>query len=201
MPWMMMTNSEIANIANEVLAKYVKRGGVYKVFSGIMSAEGIKFREVPSANNNFVGALTKGINDQTYIMINKSIDNEGRKHFTIAHELGHYFLSHQLKQNAFYCSNNEIVEEGLWKDPIEREANHFASCLLMPEEKVKNAFLAMLARSRRATVKDYLYVKNDGTFGVWCGIRDELTKRYGVSEAALRYRLQQLKLAKFEFEK
>lgn len=197
---MMMTNSEIAHIASEVLATYVKRGGVYKVFQEIMSAEGIKFREVPSANNNFVGALTKGNNGQTYIMINGTIDNEGRKHFTIAHELGHYFLSHQLKQNAFYCPKNEILEEGLLKDPIEQEANYFASCLLMPEEKVKNAFLAMLSTSRKAMVKDYLFVKNDVTFGVWVHIKNELTKRYGVSEAALRYRLQQLKLAKFEFK-
>lgn len=196
----MKTNSEIAHIAKEILAKYVKRGGVYKVFQEIMEAEGIKFREVPSANNNFVGALTKGNNGQTYIVINRAIDNESRKHFTIAHELGHYFLSHQLKQNTFYCSKNEIVKEGLWKDPIEQEANYFASCLLMPEEKVKNAFLAMLATSRKATVKDYLNVTSDGTFGVWVHIRDELTKRYGVSEAALRYRLQQLKLAKFEFK-
>lgn len=196
----MKTNNGIAHIANEVLTKYVKRGGVYKVFQEIMKAEGIKFREVPSANSAFVGALTKAKNGQTYIMINGAIDNEGRKHFTIAHELGHYFLLHQLKQNAFYCSKNEIVEEGFWKDPIEQEANHFASCLLMPEEKVRNAFLAMLATSRKAKVKDYLCVKNDWSFSVWCGIRDELTKRYGVSEAALRYRLQQLKLAKFEFE-
>lgn len=196
---MMKTNNDIAYIANEVLTKYVKRGGVYKVFQEIMKAEGIKFREVPSANSDFVGALTKANNGQTYIMINDAIDNEGRKHFTIAHELGHYFLLHQLKQNAFYCSKNEIVEEGCWKDPIEQEANHFASCLLMPEEKVRNAFLAMLATSRKAKVKDYLCVKNDWSFSVWCGIRDELTKRYGVSEAAMRYRLQQLKLAKFEF--
>lgn len=199
MRWMMMTNSEIAHIANEILTKYVKRGGVYKVFQEIMKAEGIKFREVQSSNNDFVGALTKGNNDQIYIMINSTIDNEGRKHFTIAHELGHYFLAHQLKQNTFYCSKNEIVEEGAWKDPIEQEANHFASCLLMPEEKVKNAFLGMLSRSRKATIKDFLHIKNDWTFGIWVPIRDELTKRYGVSEAALRYRLQQLKLAKFEF--
>lgn len=58
----------------------------------------------------------------------------------------------------------------------------------------------MLSTTRKSTVKDYLYVKNDATFGVWVHIRNELTKRYGVSEAALRYRLQQLKLAKFEFE-
>ena len=194
-----MENRAIEQIANDVLIKYVKRGGVHKAFDEIMIAEGIKFRKLNSINNNFVGALTKYTNGQSYILVNSSIDNDGRAHFTIAHELGHYFLAHQLTQNSFYCLNDEIVEEGVWKNPIEQEANYFASCLLMPEQKIKGAFLSMLSNSRKAKIKDYLHVTNDWTFGIWCGIKDDLMKRYGVSEAALRYRLQQLGLAKFEF--
>lgn len=197
----MKTNNEIEQIANDVLTKYVKRGGVYKVFNEIMLEEKIKFREIPSISNDFVGVLTKGNNNQVYIMINKTIDNLGRKNFTIAHELGHYFLSHQLHQNLGFCSVNDITEEGHQQNPIEREANYFASSLLMPEEKIKPAFLSILENRSRKKIKDFLLVKNDYTFGVWLLIRDELTKRYGVSEAALRFRLQQLKLAKFEFEK
>lgn len=198
---MMKTNSEIENIANNVLIKYVKRGGVYNFFSEIMFSEGIKFKEIPSVSKDFIGVFTKGNNNQVYIMINENINNIGRKNFTIAHELGHYFLEHQLKENKIFCTNNDIIEEGLLNDPIEKEANYFASCLLMPEDKVRNAFLAMLIRSRKAKIKDFLLVKNDFTFGIWVGIREELTKRYGVSEAALRFRLQQLKLARFEFTK
>mgnify|MGYP003623799109 CR=1 FL=1 len=196
-----MENRAIEQIANDVLTKYVKRGGVHKVFNEIMEAKGIKFRKINSLNNNFVGVLTKYTNGQPYIMINSSIDNNGRANFTIAHELGHYFLSHQLTQNSFYCSNDEIVEEGVWQNPIEQEANYFASCFLMPEQKIKSAFLSMLANSRKTKIKDYLHVKNDWTFGIWCGIKGDLMKRYGVSEAAIRYRLQQLNLAKFEFIK
>lgn len=197
----MKTNNEIEQIANAVLIKYVKRGGVYKFFNEIMFAEGIKFREIPSISNDFVGALTKGNNNQVYIMINKTIDNLGRKNFTIAHELGHYFLQHQLHQNSVFCNTNDIIEEGHQQNPIEREANYFASCLLMPEEKIKPAFLIILENRSRKKIKDFLLVKNDYTFGVWLLIRDELTKRYGVSEAALRYRLQQLKLANFAFNR
>lgn len=194
-----MEHKAIEQIADNVLAKYVKRGSVHKAFNEIMTAEGIKFRKLNSINNNFVGALTKYMNGQPYILVNNSIANVGRAHFTIAHELGHYFLEHQLKQNSFYCLSDEIVEEGIWKNPIEQEANYFASCLLMPEQKIKNAFLSMLANSRKIKTKDYLHVTNNWTFGIWCGIKDDLMKRYGVSEAALRYRLQQLNLAKFEF--
>ena len=45
-----MENREIEQIANDVLTKYVKRGGVHKVFNEIMKAEGIKFREMDSLN-------------------------------------------------------------------------------------------------------------------------------------------------------
>lgn len=197
---MKMTSREIEIIADNVLSKYLKRGGSYKILNEIMIAEGIKFREINSKNVDFIGALTKSSNNQSYIMVNNSIDNLGRKNFTITHELGHFFLSHQLTQNSFYCSQSEIIEEGIWQNPIEQEANHFASCFLMPEQKIKNAFLAMLHNSRKAKIKDYLHVKNDFTFGIWCSVRDELTKRYGVSEAALRYRLQGLGVAKFDFK-
>ncbi|MGB7529236.1 ImmA/IrrE family metallo-endopeptidase [Sphingobacterium cellulitidis] len=197
---MMKTNNEIEHIAISILTKYVKRGGGFKVFNDIMFSEGIKYREIPSVSDDFVGALTKGNNNQVYIMINKNIDNHGRRNFTIAHELGHYFLQHQLHQNSIFCNNNDIIEEGHQSNPIEREANYFASCFLMPEEKVRNAFLALLERASKYKIKGFLTVKKDTSFGVWRGISDELTKRYGVSEAALRYRLQQLKLARFEFE-
>lgn len=198
---MMKTNNEIEHIANDVLTKYVKRGGVFKVFNEIMNAEDIKLREIPSVSTDFVGALTKGNNNQVYIMINKNIDNLGRKNFTIAHELGHYFLQHQLHQNSVFCNSNDIIEEGHQQNPIEREANYFASCLLMPEEKIKSAFPIILENRSRKKIKDFLIIKNNYTYGIWLLIRDEFTKRYGVSEAALRFRLQQLKLARFEFSK
>ncbi|MEG0691811.1 MAG: ImmA/IrrE family metallo-endopeptidase [Oscillospiraceae bacterium] len=201
MQWMMMTNSEIQSVADATLAKYLKKGNGHKILSDIMQAENIKFREISSTNHKFVGALTKASSGQFYIMVNDAIDNVGRKNFTIAHELGHYFLGHHLTTNAFYCCEDEIAEEVLTANSIEAEANYFASCFLMPEAKIKSAFLAMLSHSRKAKIKDFLHVKNDYTFSIWCGIRGVLMKRYGVSEAALRYRLKQLGVAKFSFTK
>lgn len=196
----MKTNKEIEQIAEGVLAQYPKKGGSYKLFDQILNDKTIKFRELSTDNAALIGVLTKGNNGQTYIMVNHSIENIGRKNFTIAHELGHYFLSHSLTQGRVYCLDSQIVEEGVFHDPIEQEANHFASCFLMPEEKIKSAFLSILLHSRKAKRKDFLLVTNDYSFGIWKGIKDELTKRYGVSEAALRFRLQQLNLAKFDFE-
>lgn len=194
-----MRNDEILNIVSSVLDKYHNKGATYKLFDEIMFREGIKFKEIEENQDDFLGALVKTNSNQNCIIINKNIDNVGRKHFTIAHELGHYFLNHQLNNAFLFCSKSDVLEDGCQSDPIEREANYFASCFLMPEDKIKPAFLTLLKNRTRKRIKDFLLVKNDYTYGIWKPIRDELTKRYGVSEAALRYRLQQLKVVRFEF--
>lgn len=193
---MMMTNNQIELKTAEVLNKYVSRGGAYKKFENIMSAENIKFREI-STKGKFLGIFTHSNNGQAYIMVNSNIENAGRRNFTIAHELGHYFLCHKLMNGQ--CFDSDIFEDGTAVDTIEREANYFASCLLMPESKIKSAFLSMLQRSRKAKIKNFLHVQSNYTWGIWCGFKDDLMKRYGVSEAALRYRLSDLGLAKFSF--
>ena len=55
-----------------------------------------------------------------------SADNNYRKKFTIAHELGHYLLH----------KDDDILHRysGYSLDPKELEANHFAASLIMPEK-------------------------------------------------------------------
>ena len=48
MQWMIMTNNQIETIANEVLEKYVARGGVFKQFQNIIKNENLKYKEVNS---------------------------------------------------------------------------------------------------------------------------------------------------------
>lgn len=192
-----MTNEQIRIKADEILKKYVPKGGAYKKFETIMTAENIKFRTI-TTKDNFLGIFTHANNGQAYIMVNDNITNDGRRHFTIAHELGHYFLCHELKNGQ--CFDADILEDGTAVDAIEREANYFASCLLMPESKIKPAFLSMLQRSHKAKIKTFLHVQRN-TWGIWCRFRDDLMKRYGVSETALRNRLANLGLASFSFNK
>lgn len=62
-------------------------------------------------------ALTVRHNGQYVILYNEYIDNERRRAFTLAHEVGHILLSH---------SGEDAEAE-------EREANAFAASLLCPE--------------------------------------------------------------------
>lgn len=97
------------------------------------------------------------------IRVNKS-QNIRRQRFTIAHELGHYMM-HRNKSESF---TDEIFFRTEKKDIIEYRANEFASQLLMPEEKVKQAI----------------------TNG--CRNLGKLAERFNVSSVAMKVRVQEL---------
>lgn len=87
-------------------------------------------------------------------------DLPGRSNFTVAHEFGHYVL-HRKLQEAFQCSQSATL--GITGARIEREADQFASYLLMPIDDY-----AQQVRGRRITLD----------------VLGECADRYGVSLTA-----------------
>ena len=95
------------------------------------------------------GDVLAAININTKVItINSSKDyelfsNEGRKNFTIAHELGHYVLHKEMKDSALIDLQTDIIfcrEVGNFKCDIERQADLFAVYLLMPENLVRTEY-------------------------------------------------------------
>lgn len=80
------------------------------------------------------GILTKHPDKNEWaIFYNKDIAHKGRTNFTLAHELGHYFVHrHQQSSDHFECSVGDILNKNKKNSNIEAEANIFASNLLMP---------------------------------------------------------------------
>ncbi|EAD4381152.1 ImmA/IrrE family metallo-endopeptidase [Listeria monocytogenes] len=77
------------------------------------------------------GCLWYSKNDNTYLILyNESIDNKARRRFTIAHELGHYFLKHNEFTERSLLSRNSLTK--IEHDAFEKEANYFAKRLLAP---------------------------------------------------------------------
>lgn len=74
----------------------------------------------------------RGKNDFT-IYLSKATSHI-RDVFTIAHELGHYFLHSKLGQIQINANRSDDIDE------TEREANSFAAAFLMPEERVRELF-------------------------------------------------------------
>jgi hypothetical protein len=62
--------------------------------------------------------------------------SEGRIRFTIAHELGHYFIEEHRDLIVAGNVHNSVESFAPVRNRIEREADAFAACLLMPEKKV-----------------------------------------------------------------
>lgn len=66
------------------------------------------------------------------ISYDEDVTVPGRINFTLAHELGHYFCHRQL-QAEFHCGQGDMLDyHGTVSRKIEKEANVFASYLLMP---------------------------------------------------------------------
>lgn len=119
---------------------------------------------------NALSALVLDAGDQCYaIAVNRS-HHSHRRRFSIAHELGHATLRHECDYYLDYWADDAWEQPG-YRDQDEREANQFAAALLMDDRAVRSDFAN--------------------------GIRDvrRLADRYGVSEAAMNFRLINLELA------
>jgi len=116
--------------AKELLSKYCISDPSELNIRGIANAENLliceeelKTHEGRIFHDGEIGIIT----------INKNIKEEGRKNFTLAHEIGHFFLEKEKKN---FCKKEDFLTFSNNKSK-EHEANIFASELLMPEEWIK----------------------------------------------------------------
>lgn len=149
----------------------------------------VRMRGFGIVRNNGLGNDVSGfvtlVNDKTVIGIN-SRQSDVRRRFTLAHELGHALL-HNLTPMNPYFDRQDVQFSGLrFRDNEsstgliieEREANLFASELLMPTRFLEDSL-------RLGSYKiDMTDNSNSGL--------SQLAKDYGVSVQAMAYRLANL---------
>lgn len=118
--------------------KVFNKYGNIDVFYGSTTADGIS------------GAILYDTETDRYRILINSDEPEARRNFSLAHELGHYFL-HQdkLKEqgengfvSALYGHDNVLLRKSITIESreVETEANAFAAELLMPQEKMMEVF-------------------------------------------------------------
>lgn len=162
-----MILEKIETTAEDILAK-LKVSTIPVPVEEIAGKLNIKIGREPS--NDFSGLLIRK-DGKSLIGIN-STESHVRQRFTIAHELGHFFLHPQKDTFVDYRDNQKDV----MRTPRERQANMFAAALLMP---------------RSLIFKD---VKNLSKEGIHDMEIQKLAEKYEVSEEAMKYRLMNLNL-------
>ena len=108
---------------------------------------------------------------ENHIYLNRKMV-KGRDNYTYGHELGHVVLGH-LDYDEKTLTNSHISK-------IKREADYFASCLLMPDE-----WLYKICDGRHLCLKSLSYLVN----------------KFDVSWEAMSIRLDQLKICEHEYIK
>lgn len=134
----MIKNSSKSHIKN--LAEFIALQFEEKVtpLDRIVIDEDLKVFYDNYDTNTFDG-MTVYEDDNFYIHLNIDSGNKinsERGRFTLAHELGHYFIdAHRigLKKGLLEPHPSKIARKQF--NEIEREADYFASCLLMPESR------------------------------------------------------------------
>lgn len=123
------------------------------------------------AGNTLSGFIQKDEDGSLKIFVNSKHANT-RNSFTVAHELGHFALGHLegKKRVISYRDSNALYNEK------EREADYFATCLLMPRE-----FLEKYAAEHMLPTLS------------------EFAKEFKVSRAAMSKRLNELKIGYYGF--
>jgi Zn-dependent peptidase ImmA (M78 family) len=155
----------------------------------IIENEGLWYFEI-AAEKDFCGSIVKTQNYPTQIYINSTEKKQGRKNFTTAHELGHFALKHIEQKSNFICSEQDILDGT--NDELEREANYFANCFLLPRERIKREFESWFNWKFKTARRTFL--NTNGKDRSWVIISSKLKKQFGVTETPLKICLVELGL-------
>jgi Zn-dependent peptidase ImmA (M78 family) len=147
---MNMDLQAIKQLAEEKIRQYNPKGVVPFPFQALASAVGnLDIFYSNTMPENISGATL--LNQSRFSILINSNKAAVRQYFTTAHELGHYFIHRQLLQDntvpGFVDYSNSLDVPGMLlrsDNPQdmskEREANNFAAELIMPEDKVREAW-------------------------------------------------------------
>jgi len=163
---MKQTLDEIAELASDIGSMYLLKGQVN--LKKIAAKNHIDFIN-GHYGNHFLGELIHYQN-KFYIILNEDLlsnSEAGRVRFTIAHELGHFFIDNhrnKLSKGISLSFKGELSTDA--SKQIEQEANLFASHLLMPKE----AFIK-IARRKEPGMERILVLKETFDTSIYSTIK------------------------------
>lgn len=167
----------------EMVEALLKEHKIYSApidVEALVRAQAIKIRH-DEVDDELSGFLLRDVEKKEIILGVNSRHHENRIRFTMAHELGHFFLHegekvHLDSDKVAYKINHRDQNTSKGEDDSEKEANYFAAELLMPTK--------FLAEDLTGIKLDLL---DEGNL-----VLTELAAKYKVSVQALTFRLANL---------
>lgn len=176
---------EIDGRVTRLLRKYLIQAPPVSVRE-IAEGEGIQINYEPFHGGGDISAVLKRLAKRAVIGVNSAHSSQ-RQRFSIAHELGHFFLHEN--EDLFVD-----VGESLRKPKQLRFRNSLSSQATNQEEMEANAFAASLLMPK-AMIHSSLYTLMDHDPDIAPEIATEtLARLFDVSKAAMEYRLLNLGL-------
>lgn len=160
----------------------------------------LEFRDEEVKDDNLICILGSANFDQRKIQINRH-KNHNRKRFTVAHEIGHFYLKHD-----YYLRSETVIQSDLLLDNevkqsahyglLEFQANTFAAGLLLPERAFKQTtkhFMNLLGIRDRG--HGYIFVDDQPcNLFLYGGLLSQLSTYFEASKQAIEIRLKNLRM-------
>lgn len=177
----MATRRHIRELAEGLLSQHNITTPPVDVFE-LARRSGIAVASVP-AEPSMSGFLMRDPRTRRHVVGVNSSHHEHRQRFTVAHELGHFFL-HDEATTTLHVDRQSFQiqfrdeESGKGTSAQEIEANRFAAELLMPREMLSESL-----GKRALSAQEALSMED---------LVDELSEEFAVSPTAMSIRLQSL---------
>jgi len=146
----------------------------------IASRYGIKVISTPLQGK--VGEITFNSDGSSVIKMDPFENSyEPRRRFTLAHELGHFFL-HRVPNYAYEDTKETMLDrKNTYWDGKEGEANSFAAQLLMPEKLIERYGTQIISADNNISLDDFV---------------NRMSTIFNVSKQSMRFRLSGLGIIK-----
>lgn len=154
-----MRPAAAANQLSRVWRQVCPNDDPYPVDARLLAEEVLNIRvHSESIDDNFEAQLVirrkKRGQRVRAIIYNANIREEGRKNFSICHEIGHN--SCHVNQEELFCTADDLNDAAPHPESIEQEANTFAATLLMPADDFR-----VQMRARPVTLETISLLAND----------------------------------------
>ncbi len=198
------SKKELSILAENLFDKFYKNDEID--LNDIINTLGYKLIEIDTPEHpNIIGKLETKL--KTITIFGSGFFSQHQINFAKAHEIAHIFLNHSkyiISESFSPAMESHSVDIEITQniDRLEFQANYFAGCLLLPENRLKatlNYYLQHYGIRNRGFAP--LYIDSQPcNFENYRKIILPLTEIFNVSQETMKIRLTELGLAQFAFQ-